>query len=135
MIARLALLLALLPAAALAQPAQQRPPAPDADKGPRHVVFMHTGPKQTSDPGVRALAGALVRKGYLVRAPDDQQDLVGGPGVDYFADEDAGAARELADTVNAAMADPKLYGDDPKPLKPRRQRVRQPQGHLGLWLF
>ena len=74
---RLALLIiSLLPGPASAQVLRQGP-------GVQFVVFLHAGPK-LSDPRIKQVAGTLFEKGYLVRAPDNEQDRVGGAGVDYF---------------------------------------------------
>jgi hypothetical protein len=96
-----------------------------------YIVFMHTGPKSPDDTSVRAIAGQLVRSGYVVRAPEGDQDKVGGPGVDYFADDAKPAAERLADTVNKLLEAETGF----KPLKPRRQNLKNPPNYLGLWLF
>jgi hypothetical protein len=71
----------------------------------------------------------------LVRAPDNQRDVVGGPGVDYFDDSALDVAQDVANTVNETFE--KLWGQvaDDRKLKPRRQRVKNPPTYLGVWLF
>jgi hypothetical protein len=125
----------LMPAAAFAQSAQRGTPSQSGE--PQYIVFIHSGPKKADDPVVRQIAGFLVRAGYVVRSPDDAQDLVGGPGVDYFADPALPVAQTVANTINELL--PKLVGtalDDSKKLKPRKQQnVKNPATYLGVWLF
>jgi hypothetical protein len=123
----------LMPAAAFAQSAQRGTPAQSGE--PQYIVFIHSGPRKPDDPVVRQIAGFLVRAGYVVRSPDDAQDLVGGPGVDYFADPALPVAQTVANTINDLL--PKLGTplDDSKKLKPRKQNVKNPATYLGVWLF
>ena len=131
----LAAVLLLMPASAFAQSASQSG-APSQSGEPKYIVFIHSGPKKADDPLVRQIAGFLVRAGYVVRSPDDAQDLVGGPGVDYFADPALPVAQQVANSINELM--PKLGGpplDDKNKLKPRKQNARNPATYLGVWLF
>ena len=99
------------------------------------VVFIHAGPKLPDDKEIKQIAVALFQRGYLVRAPDNQRDVVGGPGVDYFDDSALDMAQDVANTVNETFG--KLWGQvaDDKKLQPRRQRVKNPPTYLGVWLF
>ena len=101
----------------------------------KFVLFIHAGPKATDDPVIKQIAGTLAQKGYLVRAPDREQDNVGGPGVDYFADSALATAQDVANTVNEILQRRKLLESDNKKLKPRLQHVKSPPGYLGVWLF
>src|SRR4051812_31058333 len=69
------------------------PPLPGAKSdNSKFVVFLHVGGKGTDgnalidDKGVKSVAIALLSRQYVVRAPDWDNDEVGGPGVDYFAE-------------------------------------------------
>src|SRR3954447_13414689 len=116
------LILVFLPALAQAQSA----PGPG---GMPYVVFMHSGPKQSDDPVVKKLAVMLARQGYSVREPEEDQDKVGGPGVDYFGDQAKAKAQELADTINGYLGP---LGQDPaKKLQPRKQSGKSPPNYLG----
>jgi hypothetical protein len=98
----------------------------------RYILFLHAGaPPDVHDANAHLLAvlNGLRKAGYLVRKPDSDRDDVGGPGVDYFDDNDLAAAQAVADIVNAAMP------DSPKKIAPRRQRVKNPPYYLGVWLF
>ena len=61
----------------------------DAQPGPnsRYIVFIHYG--GGSPDNAQRVALALAKLGYVVRKPDNQRDIVGGPGVDYFYSQDA----------------------------------------------
>jgi hypothetical protein len=137
-IGRLCLIFAfLVPGVLLAQPAQQG--VPQGRDNSQFVVFLHGGRKSGEKPieveTLRAIGAVLVRKGYVVRAPDFEVDLVGGPGVDYFSDFAGDPAKDVADTVNATLKNLELQTDDTKALKPRRQNQKNPIGYLGVWLF
>ena len=124
-----------MPASLQAQPAQQQQQQ-QATKESKFVLFVHTGPRAPDDLAVKQIAAALSRKGYLVRAPDNQQDIVGGPGVDYFDPAAAQTAEEVAGTVNEMLQKVAPPPDDSKKLKPRLQRgTKNPPGYLGVWLF
>jgi hypothetical protein len=113
---------------------QGTPPSGTRDKS-QFVVFIHAGPKLPDAKEIKQIAVALLQKGYLVRAPDSQQDKVGGPGVDYFDDSALGMAQDVADTVNETFGRLGVQVADDKKLKPRRQRVKSPPTYLGVWLF
>jgi hypothetical protein len=101
--------------------------APKRDAA-RYVVFLHSGgsgPPAVAD----EVAKALRARGYVVRGVDDKLDAAGGPGVDYFSDQDRPGAAEVADIVNAALP------RDRKRLAPRFQKVSNPSGFLGVWLY
>ena len=89
-------ILLCLPSLALAQ----APPGPPAAAQTPYVLFIHSGPKGADDPAVKKIAVQLAKAGYSVREPENDQDKVGGPGVDYFADQAKGKAQEVADAVN-----------------------------------
>ena len=72
---------------------------------------------------------ALAQRGYVVRPPDKQRDEAGGAGVDYFAEADKDIAQDIANVVNDV-----LYKSEPK-VKPRYQRIRNPTGYIGVWLY
>jgi hypothetical protein len=96
-----------------------------------YIVFVHSGAApEVHDAGDRVLAvlKGLLKAGYSVRKPDSERDVVGGPGVDYFNDNDLTAAQAIADIVNAAMP-------DRQKIAPRRQRVNNPPHYFGVWLF
>jgi hypothetical protein len=123
--------IAAVPQSLFAQP----PPQPAMEQqrttqdNARHILFLHTG----GAPGTESIVGKvlkeLLRKGYSVRRPDSLHDEVGGPGVDYFYDEDNGTAADIAYIVNR-----ELPAKFPR-LEPRRQRVGNPRGYFGVWLF
>jgi hypothetical protein len=94
------------------------------------VVFVHAGPNRAADPKVKLIAAAVAQGGYLVRAPDNDVDPV-APGVDYFADSAETAAKDVARIVNNAFKG--VPGSSV--LTVRRQRVRNPAGYIGVWLF
>lgn len=124
----------LAPGLLFAQPQQTQLPTRDNSQ---FVVFLHGGGYDTTkfdDKGLRQIGAILVKKGYVVRAPDMDRDQVGGPGVDYFSDEALTAAQDVANTVNAELKNRKLLNDG-KELKARRQNVKNPPGYLGVWLF
>jgi hypothetical protein len=102
------------------------PVATAADDISRYTLFLHTGggPGGTAD----LVKGVLQKQGYTVR-PDGDTDDSGGPGVDYFYDQDRAGAERVAGVVNSALP------EDLKRLQPRRQQARNPPGYLGVWLF
>jgi hypothetical protein len=96
-----------------------------ADVG-RYRVFLHDGG------GDAALASRIAEnlRNLGFRASSDSYiDPVGGPGVEYFNDEDRNGAVSVALAVNSMLP------ADLKPLRPRRQTVDNPPGFLGVWLF
>ncbi len=126
----LLLILLCLPSLALAQ----APPAPPGAADTPYVLFIHSGPKSADDVIVKRLAVTLAKQGYSVREPENDQDKVGGPGVDYFADQAKGKAQDVADKVNEFLA--QNGGVDPaKKLQPRRQSGKSPPNYLGIWLY
>jgi len=132
-IATLVLALLWLSSQAWSQVPQRGGPSQGA--GNRYVVFIHAGPKKPGDQGVKNLALRLVKQDYLVRQPEFDQDVVGGPGVDYFTDQAKAKAQEVADIVNDFLADTGALPDPGKKLKPRLQNVKNPPTYLGVWLY
>lgn len=127
---RLALfVMASLAGQAAAQPMRQAPTG-----SVQYVVFLHAGPN-LNDPKIKQVAGALFEKGYLVRAPDNEQDTVGGAGVDYFDESAKKAADEISEILNAKLKELNLKTDADANLAPRFQRVRNPPTYIGVWLF
>ena len=80
---------------------------------------------------MRQIAGKLAYEGYRVRGINNQEDTIGGPAIDYFDEQSVEAAQIVAGIVNDALKKGGQRGD----LKPRRQRVKNPQGFIGVWLF
>jgi hypothetical protein len=124
-------LLLCLPSLALAQ----APPGPPGAADTPYVLFIHSGPKPADDIIVKRLAVTLAKQGYSVREPEDDQDKVGGPGVDYFADQAKAKAQDVADKVNEFLAQNGQPADAAKKLQPRRQSGKSPPNYLGVWLF
>jgi hypothetical protein len=117
-------ILLCLPSLALAQ----APPGPPA-AGP-YVLFIHSGPKSADDPEVKKIAVLLAKDGYSVREPENDQDKVGGPGVDYFGPQAAAEAAKVAGLVSGYL------GLDPaKKLPTRLQSSKSPPNYLGIWLY
>src|SRR3954464_11010248 len=100
--------------------------APPMAAGTPYVVFIHSGPKQSDDPVVKRLAVMLAKQGYSVREPENDQDKVGGPGVDYFADQAKEKAQDVADKVNEFLAQNGQPVDAGKKLQPRKQSGKTP---------
>ena len=131
------LLLAVLlciPSLAQSQ-APPQPGAPPAVSPFAYVLFIHCGPKKADDPVVKDIAILLARKGYSVREPESDQDLGGGPGVDYFDEQAKTKAEEVANVVNEYLAHRTPPQDPAKQLKARRQTVKSSSTYLGVWLF
>ena len=133
---RLFLLVALVAAVPISlyaqQPPRQQPPQlQESRANSRYILFIHTGggPENLVGNLVQNVLTALLKEGYSVRKPDNQRDAVGGPGVDYFDDEDGRKAQEVADIVNSIL--PSTL----RRLEARRQRAKNPPGYLGVWLF
>ena len=108
---------------------------PSQAAGNAYVLFIHAGPKKPDDGSIKELALRLLKRGYVVRQPAFDQDVVGGPGVDYFTDQARGKAQEVADIVNDFLADIGTPPSDAKKLKPRLQNVKNPPTYLGVWLY
>jgi hypothetical protein len=100
----------------------------------RFAVFVHAGAR-LSDPKIKQITGALFERGYVVRAPDNDEDKVGGAGVDYFDNSAARAAQEIADLMNKMLKEVGLKTGNDQELKPRLQRVRAPPTYIRVWLF
>src|SRR5271166_4926036 len=80
-----------------------------------NIVFIHTAGQPIDGDAVVAVLKALLQAGYSLRKPDTDGDVVGGPGVDYFYDDDLPAAQSIADIVNRTRP------DTARKLTPRRQ--------------
>ncbi len=126
-------LLLCLPSLAWSQVPQRGGPSQAA--GNAYVLFIHAGPKKPDDAGVKDLALRLLKRGYVVRQPAFDQDVVGGPGVDYFTDQARSKAQEVADIVNDFLTDTGTPPSDARKLKPRLQNVKNPPTYLGVWLY
>src|SRR4051794_2355374 len=132
--------------------AQSQSPAPPASKSPtpptskspgppalstgnpfKYVIFIHCGPRKAEDPAITELVVLLAKQGYSVREPESDQDLGGGPGVDYFDDQSRERAEEIATTVNEYLA--KLTPKPTGKLVARKQNVKNSPTYLGVWLF
>jgi hypothetical protein len=127
----LLLILLCLPSLALAQ----APPGPPGAAETPYVLFIHSGPKNADDIIVKRLAVTLAKQGYSVREPENDQDKVGGPGVDYFADQAKAKAQDVADKVNEFFAQNGQPVDPAKKLQPRKQSGKSPPNYLGVWLY
>jgi hypothetical protein len=127
-----AILVFLLCLPSLAQ--AQAPPGPPS-AATSYVLFIHSGPKNADDIIVKRLAVTLAKQGYSVREPENDQDKVGGPGVDYFADQAKDKAQDVADKVNEFFAQNGPPVDPAKQLKPRKQSGKSPPNYLGVWLY
>ena len=104
---------------------------PPADAG-RFVLFIHAGGAAEGDRKlIDIIAISLAKRGYVVRAPDNERDEIGGPGVDYFAEAESSAAQDIANTINSASAE--LHGS--VKVEPRLQHGKNPPGYIGVWLF
>ena len=110
---------------------QGRPAEPEK----KYVLFIHAGPLPPTSEVVRNVTLVLARRGYLVRAPDDDLDAVGGPGVDYFDDSARSKAEEIADIVNDILPKLGIQVADDKKLRARKQNAKNPAEYLGVWLF
>jgi hypothetical protein len=113
----------------LAVPLSVRAQEPPADAR-RFVLFVHAGAATPPDQNlVKKITFALAARGYVVRSPESDRDEIGGPGVDYFADADVQAAKDIAEVVNAQLP------PNATKLMPRLQRVKNQPGYIGVWLF
>jgi hypothetical protein len=104
--------------------------APPGMAGTTYVLFIHSGPKNADDPAVKKIAVSLAKAGYSVREPENDQDKVGGPGIDFFAPQAAAEAAKVADLVSGYL------GLEPaKKLSTRKQSAKGPPNYLGVWLY
>lgn len=119
------LFLLAMPTVASSQVASE--PPKDAK---RFVLFIHAGSKTPMDESLtNKIALTLAARGYIVRSPEKDRDQVGGPGVDYFIEDDLPAANDIAAVVNDQLP------TGAKKLQPRRQRVSNKPGYIGVWLY
>jgi len=94
------------------------------------VLFIHAGASNNPDQDlIKRIAVTLATRGYNVHSPDNERDEIGGPGVDYFSDEDLPAAQDIATVISDMLP------QGSKRLMPRRQRGKSPPGYIGVWLF
>jgi hypothetical protein len=128
-------ILVCLPSLALPQSQGGLQNGASMDPGNSYVLFIHAGPRKKNDPVVTRLAVQLLQRGYLVREPEEDQDVVGGPGVDYFAPQAAERANDVAKFVNDYLAQGGAPPSAGKMLKPRLQSVKNPATYLGVWLY
>src|SRR5271167_2984982 len=120
-----ALLMLSIPSLARSQVAT----APPANAS-SFVLFIHAGARNNPDQDlVKKIAVALATRGYNVHSPDNERDEIGGPGVDYFSDEDLPAAQDIATVISDMLP------QGSKRLMPRRQRGKSQPGYIGVWLF
>jgi hypothetical protein len=125
-IGRIWLLLLLLAPSLLS--AQTRQPG-------EFVVVIHAGGGSIDDQNLREIGALLVKKGYVVRAPDRERNVKGGPGVDYFSSFAREAAEDVADTVSEGLLAMRLPPDAKQRLKPRLQlRPSNLPIFLEVWL-
>jgi hypothetical protein len=130
----LAILLCLPSLAQSQAPPQLGGPPQSSSPFVAYVVFIHCGPRKADDPAVKQIAIMLAKQGYSVREPENDQDVVGGPGVDYFDDQAKVKAEEIAQAVNNHLAG--LSPPVTKKLTARRQTVKSSSStYLGVWLF
>lgn len=102
----------------------------------KYIIFIHAGPNKKDDKEVRLISGVLFGKGYVVRAPDEDQDEVGGTGVDYFDESAKDAAQDVATTVNETFTKLRTARDSTQILSPRRvTKTKNPPFWLAVWLF
>jgi hypothetical protein len=102
----------------------------------RFIVFIHAGGNESiTDDKIRDIAIAIAQKGYSVRPWDRDLGQVGGSRVDYFREEDAEAAGDVAAVVNEVLDKLRAGLKEEDKLKPRLRRVKNPPGYLGVWLF
>jgi hypothetical protein len=106
--------------------------SPPPDTANHYSLFIHSGGWKAGEgdsAAVNRVVSTLAERGYLVRPPDKQRDDAGGAGVDYFAEADKDIAQDVANVVNDV-----LYNGEMK-VRPRFQRIRNPLGYIGVWLY
>jgi hypothetical protein len=110
-------------------------PSPPAEPPSNYILFVHSGAPSdvASPPGVSSLVKKLREAGYVVRGADAQGDPSGTSGIDYFRQEDKGAAQLIADSVNKWLEE--NGKQELAVVKPRRQDVHNPPGYIGVWIF
>jgi hypothetical protein len=93
----------------------------------RFVLYLHLGQVENRQVPARVDIERLLKSnGFINLRVDDEKDRY-GPGVDYFHDTDRVGAEIVADILNT------LLGADQKPIVPRKQSGRNPEGWLGIW--
>ena len=98
----------------------------------RFRLYLHTA-KQPPDL-VLKIKEALGKAGYQVQGSEDDADTSGAPndgaGVDYFSEGDSGGAANVAKIISGVFSG----ASRPGTIQPRRQKVYNPIGVLGVWL-
>lgn len=113
----------------LAQAHAQSQPSKTA--GGPYIVVIHCGPNKANDPAIKKLTLSLTGQGYSVREPEEDQDKVGGPGVDYFSPDAKGEADKMADLVSTELS---LKAKPPSRLQSVNNALYQ-KFYLGVWLY
>ncbi|SEN20640.1 hypothetical protein SAMN05443254_106478 [Bradyrhizobium sp. OK095] len=94
----------------------------------RFRLYLHTA-KQPEDV-VNKVKEALIKAGYAVQGSEPDADAEGGAGIDYFSEGDSIGAANVAKIVSSTFGGPEQRSVVP----PRRQKVYNPIGVLGIWL-
>ena len=95
----------------------------------RYVIFIYLGRNALL---TTQAARALAERGYIVKQVDDQ-NVVSGPGVDFFREEDRQGAEAVASLVNDLLK--KQLPRDTQTLRARLQTgVSNPPGFISVWL-
>lgn len=95
----------------------------------RFRLYLHTA--KQSDDVVSKVKEALIKAGYTIQGSEPDVDTVGGAGVDYFSEGDSVGAANVAKIVSGAFGG----SEQRQPVvPPRRQKVYNPIGVLGVWL-
>ena len=100
----------------------------DTNDPKRFRLYLHTAgqPEET----VARVKEALAKGGYAVQGTDPQSDDQGGAGVDFFSDVDFVGGANVAKIISGIVGSK----DPAKAIVPRRQKVYNPIGVLGVWL-
>ncbi|MBR0954578.1 hypothetical protein [Bradyrhizobium canariense] len=94
----------------------------------RFRLYLHTAGQP--DDVVNKVKEALTKAGYAVQGSEADADTQGGAGIDYFNEADGVGAANVAKLVSNTFG-----GSEQKlVVPPRRQRVYNPIGVLGVWL-
>jgi len=95
----------------------------------RFRLYLHTA--RQPDDVVSKVKEALIKGGYAIQGSETDADTQGGAGIDYFSEGDSAGATNVARLVSGTLS-----GSEQKQLlvPPRRQKVYNPIGVLGVWL-